>query len=81
MKNKPPSLHDQRLVASILTEFMFCSTMDEVWNIWKLNFEKFGLCSDPFTNCPCVSVDYAESCKEYDRQTMLERYGHCDGLD
>ena len=36
---------------------------------------------DPFTHLPCSSKEYAENSLEYRKQTMIERYGHCDGLE
>jgi hypothetical protein len=72
---------DQRVAAEILTRFMFCRNIDEVWREWDNVFEKYDLRKDPFTHTPCSPEDYYESRLEYDRQTMIERYGHCDGLD
>ena len=55
--------------------------MNEVVEAYNRVFERYGLCSDPFTSCPCTPEEYCESRLEYDRQTMIERYGHCDGLE
>lgn len=81
MKTKKPSLHDQRLVSDILTAFMFCRTCDEVSNLINHYMLVFGLESDPFTGCPCSYDDYIKSVKEYEKQIMIEKYGHCDGLE
>lgn len=75
------SKRDQRVAADILTEFMFTKTMDDVINVWNDLFEKYGLCSDPFTHTPVTPEEYAKNKSEYDRQVMMERYGHCDGLE
>lgn len=72
---------DQRVAADILTEFMFTKTMDDVINVWNNLFEKYGLCSDPFTHTPVTPEEYAKNKVEHDRQVMMERYGHCDGLE
>lgn len=80
-KTKPPSLHDQRLVASLLTELMFCRDMVEVGEFCERVYNSYGLCDDPFTGCPCSEKDYVKQCEEYDKRTMIEKYGHCDGLD
>lgn len=32
-------------------------------------------------NTPCAPEEYCKNRLEYDRQTMIERYGHCDGLE
>ena len=71
----------QKVAADILTEFMFARNMDEVMEVYQRVFERYGLCDDPFTGCPCTPDEYYENRLEYDRQTMIERYGHCDGLD
>ena len=42
--------------------------------------EQYYIESDPFTNFPCITKEYCESRKEYERQIMMEHYGHCDGL-
>lgn len=74
------SKRDQKVAADILTAFMFTKTMDDVINVWDDLFEKYDLYSDPFTNTPVTAEEYAKNRLEYDRQTMIERYGHCDGL-
>ncbi len=71
----------QKVAADILMEFMFARDMDEVIKTYNRVLERYGLCEDPFTRCPCTPDEYYESRLEYDRQTMIERYGHCDGLD
>lgn len=71
----------QRAVADILTQFMFTKDMDDVIRVWNLVFEEYDLYSDPFTGVPCTPEEYAESQLEHERQAMIERYGHCDGLE
>lgn len=75
------SKRDQRVAADILTAFMFTKTMDDVINVWNDLFEKYDLCSDPFTHAPVTPEEYAKNKMEHDRQVMIERYGHCDGLE
>lgn len=70
----------QKTAADILLEFMFTKNMDEVIEVYHRVFERYDLCEDPFTGCPCTPEEYSESRLEYDRQIMIERYGHCDGL-
>ena len=55
--------------------------MNEVIKAYDRVFERYGLCRDPFTYCPCTPDEYYERQLEYERQTMINRYGHCDGLD
>ena len=71
----------QRAAADILTQFMFADSMQDALDVWNNIYEQYNLCTDPFTGCPCTSDEYRYSRLEYDRQVMMERYGHCDGLD
>lgn len=80
-KEKPKSEKAQRIAASILTAFMFTKTMDDVMAVWKNVYEEYELCDDPFTGCPCTFKEMCENQIEKERQIMIERYGHCDGLE
>ena len=71
----------QKVAADILTQFMFTRDMDEVMKVWDDVYKQYELFSDPFTGVPCTHEEYYESRLEYDRQTMIEQFGHCDGLD
>ena len=72
---------EQLVAANILTQFMFARDMGEVLQTWDNIYNQYELCDDPFTHTPCSSEDYYKSKLEYDRQAMIERYGHCDGLE
>ena len=72
---------EQRIVAEILTAFMFVKDMEEVHKVWENIYNSYALCDDPFTHCPCSSKEAIENQLEYERQVMMDRYGHCDGLD
>ena len=71
----------QRTAADILTQFMFTKDMDDVNKVWDKVYKQYGLCDDPFTHTPCTPEEYAKNCLEYDKQVMMERYGHCDVLE
>ena len=71
----------QKVAADILMEFLFTNNMDEVVETYFRVLKKYDLCEDPFTRCPCTPEEYCESQLEYERQTMIEMYGHCDGLE
>ena len=71
----------QRIVAEILTRFMFTRNMDEMLKVWQDIFDEYELYLDPFTQTPCSAKDYCENKSEYAKQIMTERYGHCDGLE
>lgn len=71
----------QKVAVDILEQLIFCKTIEEVDKVIKSVFEKYKLNSDPFTGLPCTNNEYADNLLEYSRQAMIERYGHCDGLD
>ena len=81
MTKKKPSEKSQLIVAEILTRFMFTKNMDDVMKVWDEIYEEYGLCDDPFTKTPCTPKEYYNSKLEYERQLMIERYNHCDGLE
>ena len=53
----------------------------EIFEIFDKMFKKYELCKDPFTGMVCTTNEWAKNSLEYDRQIMMEKYGHCDGLD
>ena len=71
----------QKVAADILMHFLYTSNMDEVVEAYNTVIKEYDLYEDPFTRCPCTPEEYCESVLEYERQTMIELYGHCDGLD
>ena len=81
MKKSKITTKEQRIAAEILTQFMFTRDMGEVLQTWENIYKQYELCDDPFTHCPCSPEDYYKSRLEYDKQAMIDRYGHCDGLD
>ena len=80
-KKKPVTDKEQRIAAGILTAFMFTRNMEEVMQVWQQIYKEFELQDDPFTHCPCSSKECIENQLEYERQIMMDRYGHCDGLE
>ena len=72
---------DQRVAAEILTQFMFTKDFEEVMRVWDDVYERYELRMDPFTRTPCDPEEYYENCLSYDKQSMIEKYGHCDGLE
>lgn len=71
----------QRVAVNILMEFMYTRDMNEVVEAYHRVLEQYGLCEDPFTSCPCTPEEWSKSKLEYEKQTMIEMYGHCDGLE
>ena len=81
MKQVKISKKEQQVAAHILTRLMFTKNMDDVWKVWDDVYKQYELCDDPFTHTPCTPEEYCKNRLEYDRQIMIDRYGHCDGLD
>lgn len=88
MKQKKITHPMQQVAVNILSDFEILTmthngpyTFEEIWTIVKKHVDGYGLCEDPFTRMLCTSKEYAENSLEYNRQTMIEKYGHCDGLD
>ncbi len=69
----------QRVAVDILTQFMFTKDMDEVMEVWNKIHKQYELHDDPFTSTPCTQKEYYKNLSEYEKQIMIERYGHCDG--
>lgn len=80
-KVKKVTDHDQRIVAEILIDFLIAYDQDTFWQTWKKIYEQYSLCNDPFTGLPCSSKEAIKNQFEYEKQAMLEKYGHCDGLE
>ena len=81
VKEHIPSHKEQCVAAEILTEFMFCDTMEDIHKTWDTIYKQYALCDDPFTHTPCSSKEAIENQLEYEKQIMIEKYGHCDGLE
>ena len=77
-KNVPRSLRlsdrMQRVAADILTEFMFCRNMDDVYNTWERVYKRYELNDDPFTGCPLGRKDYLSSKFEFEKQSQSCEY-------
>ena len=71
----------QKTAADILMHFMFIRDMNEVIEVYKTVMKKYDLREDPFTGCPCTPDEWYDSQLEYEKQIMIEKYGHCDGLE
>lgn len=70
----------QKVAVDILMEFMFAQDMDEVIQAYDRVFKRYELYNDPFTHIPCTPEEHCKNSLEYEKQVMIERYGHCDGL-
>lgn len=79
--SKKQSEFAAKVVADILVAFTFVRNMEDFKNVYNEVYEQYGLYDDPFTHLPCSPSEYAENSVEYERQLMIEKYGHCDGFD
>lgn len=75
------SNHTQKVAADIIIPFLFAENMEQVQEQCTKVIEQYQLMSDPFTGLPCSAQEWAKNNLEYDRQTMMNLYGHYDGLD
>lgn len=81
MKQKKITSTMQKVACDILTQFLFTRNMDEVVAAYNKVMEEYELCEDPFTHTPCTFEEYCKMQIEYEKQAMIERYGHCDGME
>ena len=87
MKQKKITHTMQKVACDILQDFEILAmthdgpyNFEEIWAIVQKHVDGYVLCYDPFTRMICTSEEYAKNSLEYDKQIMMERYGHCDGL-
>lgn len=76
----------QKVAVDILSELeaYMMSTQDypdEIMQIYDKMYDKYELCDDPFTGTCCTLKECAKNSLKMQRQIMIERYGHCDGLE
>ena len=88
MKQKKITHPMQTVAVDILSDFEILMmthngpyTFEEIWAIVQKHVDGYGLCEDPFTRMLCTSKEAIENQLEYDKAIMIERYGHCDGLE
>ena len=88
MKQKKITHTMQKVAVDILQDFEVLAmthngpyTFEEIWAIVQKHVDGYGLFEDPFTRMICTSKEYAENSLEYDKAVMIEKYGHCDGLE
>lgn len=89
MKNKKKKIITnkmQEVAVDILEDLeIYFMTHDDVpselVDIYTKHYNKYELCDDPFTQMVCTTKEFFKNSHERDKQIMMERYGHCDGLD
>lgn len=86
MKKKKITPTMQKVAVDILEELeIYMMSVkeypEEIGKIFDRMYEKYELCSDPFTLMVCTPEQYCKNKLEYEKQCMIEKYGHCDGLE
>lgn len=84
MKKSKPKYSERTLkvICDVLIHFIIeCNEGKNVFEVIDEIQKQYGLMDDPFTRLPCTPKEYCENSLEYQRQTMMEKYGHCDGLE
>lgn len=81
MKQKHITKSMQKEVISILEEFYFVKTLDDFVKVYDSIMKKYDLYGDPFTGLPVSFEEYLKNSIELEKQIMIEKYGHCDGLE
>ena len=71
---------EQKVAIDFLEELIFANTAVPEGFFDKM-MKKYELMTDPFTGLPWTPKEYAKNSIEYDRQCMIQKYGHCDGLE
>lgn len=54
---------------------------DEISKIINVQSKKYCLGNDPFTHMLCTSKEFGENWLEYQKQSAILKYGHCDWLE
>ena len=88
MKEKKITPAMQKVAVDILEDFEILVmtndgpyTFEEIWEIVQKHVDSYGLYKDPFTNMICTAGEYTKNSLKYEKAVMMERYGHCDGLE
>ena len=72
---------DQEIVAEILNTFSFCNNIEEMFEEIDKFAKLYWLGKDPYSKCYCTSKEEQKYTLQYNRELMIEKYGHCDGLE
>lgn len=81
MKKSAVTRGMQRAVSDVLNRILSCTDIDDIAVVVQQACEDYMLEHDPFTGLLCSRYDYVQSCLKYDKQTMIDKFGHCDGLE
>lgn len=88
MKKKKITHPMQQVAVNILSDFEVLTmthngpyTFEEIWAIVQKHVDNYGLCEDPFTRMICTSKEAIENQLEYEKQSAIMKYGHCDWLE
>lgn len=76
----------QKVAVDILQELEVYMMTEEnvpqqIIDIYNKMYKKYELCDDPFTGMCCTDVDFFKSATEMEKQIMVQKYGHHDGIN
>ena len=72
---------DQRIVADILNTFIFCDNMEEIIENMERTARFFCLVKDDYAGCYYSPKEAYENSVQHQKDLMIDKYGHCDGLE
>ena len=72
---------DQRIVAEILNTFSFCNNIEEMFEEIDKFAKLYWLGKDVYTGCYCSTEESYENSVQHQKELMIDKYGHCDGLE
>ncbi len=84
MKENKPKYSEKTLkaICDVLIRLIVeCGESEKVCDVVEKIQKQYGLMDDPFTLFPCTPKEYCENSLEYQRQMIIEKYGHCDGVE
>ena len=81
MKKHKITDKDQEIVAEILNTFSFCNNIDEMFKEIEKFAKLYWLGKDPCSKCYCTSKEEQKYTLQYNQELMIDKYGHCDGLE
>lgn len=54
--------------------------IEKISELYKSVMERFKLDKDPYTTMPCTTKEYVKNSIQIQRDIMMEKYGHHDGI-
>ena len=74
-------LNDLEVILMMHDEVHQPLTAEAIIAVIDKHEKQYALFHDPFTGMLCTAEEYMKNSLEYEKQAMMSRYGHCDGLE